>query len=187
MDYVVAGKNLAGEQVEGGRAYFGRRGMLKLMQQAIEEKIRDVKVDAKTVPVEVKEAARKLSAAAPKPAFAAGDYKGRYLSLPAVQSILSGVGEGKRYYASVALAIACLKDKMPREQAEGVMRTYARNCPRSTHPFTEREAVASLDWVYKHPTINFSLKALREQQIVDDDAIGKTAELLRQRTRIQRK
>lgn len=183
LDYVAFGKNLAGEQIEGGRVFFGRRGLLNLLQQAVEAKIKDVKADAKALPVEVKEEAKKLAAEAPKPKFAASGYRGRYLSLPAMQTILNGVSEGKRYYASIALAIACLKDKLPREEAEGIMRTYARNCSRSTHPFTEKEAVASLDWVYKHPTINFSLRALREQQIVDDETLNKTAEVLRQSSR----
>ncbi|MFH1106363.1 MAG: hypothetical protein V1787_00555 [Candidatus Micrarchaeota archaeon] len=187
LDYLSAGTTLADEAVEEGRVHVGRTALSRLLAQAIAQRITQVRADAKALPKEIRDAGRRLSAALPRPAVSLQTYAGKYLGLPAVQALLQGVGEGKRYYASVTVAIACLKDGLQREQAAEVMRTFAKNCRRSTHDFTEKEALASMEWVYKHPTINFSVKTLRDQQIVDEQSLAKTAEMLRRRRKTIRK
>jgi len=44
--------------------------------------------------------------------------------------------------------------------------------------------LASLEWVYRHPTINFSMKTLREQGILDEQSLLETE---RQMGRLRKK
>lgn len=177
LDYLKFGSDLANEDVQDGRVMFTRSGLFQLLRRAIEVKISDISFTARGLPPNIKKYAEALSREMEKVPLVArsmGDFKGKYLSTPAVQKILQGLTEGRRYYGSMTLAIACLKDGIPRGEAEQVMITYARNCQRSTHAFSEREALASLEWVYKHPTINFSMKTLREQGILDEHTLQET-------------
>jgi len=187
LDYLKFGGNLANEDILEGRAHFTQGGFLQLLKRAIEIKISDISFSPKGLPANIKRHAEELGKEMEKIPLAARsteNFKGKYLSLPAIQKIMQGLGEGKRYYGSMTLAIACLKDGITREQAEQVMITYSRNCSRSTHAFSEREALASLEWVYRHPTINFSMKTLREQGILDEQSLLETE---RQMGRLRKK
>ncbi|MFH1750986.1 MAG: hypothetical protein ABH863_04875 [Candidatus Micrarchaeota archaeon] len=177
LDYLKFGGDLANEAVSNGKLRFSRSGFIQILRKAIEIKIADISILQKSLPPNIRKYSQELSEEMGKLQLAPkgiGDFRGKYLSLPAIMKIMEGLGEGKRYYGSMTLAIACLKDGLPREQAEGVMITYARNCARSTHGFTEREALASLEWVLRHPTINFSMKTLREQGILDERTLADT-------------
>ncbi|MFH1200067.1 MAG: hypothetical protein V1708_03300 [Candidatus Micrarchaeota archaeon] len=180
LQYANAGRALANEAVEAGRVFLSARAMLKLIEKAIKARILEVKADSTSLPAQVKEAAKELSESAPKAVAPAAAFKGKYLSLPALAAIAAGVGEGKRYYASLALANACSLDGLAKEQAMEVMRAFAKNCSRSTHDFTEKEALATMEWVYRHPPAFFYLKPLRDAQIVDEETLAKTSAMLRQ-------
>lgn len=178
-DYLKSGKDLANEAVENGRVSFDKAKLLGALRGAIAERVASIKADPKKVPPLVREHAAKLEQAVRERLPAQTQFAGKYLQLPAMQKILQGVGEGRRYYGSMTLAIACVKDNLPRTQAEELMRQYAQNCSKGLQPFTEREAHASLDWAFKHPTVRLSLRTLREQQLVDEDTMRKTEEAFR--------
>ncbi len=142
-----------------GVVHLERQDMLSLLRYAIVRKTME-KPSAKAEGEQLKQAALELSEMLPKP-IEAVDFSGSYLSLPCMQSILKGVGEGKRYYASMALAIACRKDDLPKEKAVAVMQQFVNNSSKQTHPFTMREAQASLDWVYRRPSVRFNCPSNR--------------------------
>ncbi|MBU1197779.1 hypothetical protein KJ765_04700 [Candidatus Micrarchaeota archaeon] len=176
-DYLRFGTDLVNAPLRNGKLLFEKPEFLQLLRAAIEARIATTTGDAKKIPANVKRVSRELEERIRKqqPQLQR-TFKGKYLELPAMQLILLGVGEGKRYYGSMTLSIACLKDGIPKLEAEHVMRMYARNCSTGGNTFTEREALNSLEWVYKHPTIRFSLKTLREQGLVDAETMQKTEE-----------
>ncbi|MFA6049277.1 MAG: hypothetical protein WC792_05040 [Candidatus Micrarchaeia archaeon] len=176
FDYVKQGGNLLYAQLFGGEVFFRKPELSEFLEQAIRRRVCDLpRVDSKTVPEIVKDAAFELDEALPKKTFAprGGGYSGKFLSLPCTSSALAeGVGEGKRYYGSMAVAIACTKDGLTKEQAQSVMQDYVQHCGRSAHEFSLREGLASLEWVYKHPSIGFSCKMIRVQGLAgSDDAL----------------
>lgn len=167
-DFLKAGGKLAEAQLEEGRVFLDEHALFRLLRNAIAFKLSDFsQINLRSVPKLVREASQELAERIPRePAFASA-FKGKYLQLECVQKILKGVPEGKRYYGSTTLAIACVKDGLSREQAAQVMQDYVNNCPRGTQPFTLREALASLDWVYKHPAIGFSCSMNVSRGLID--------------------
>ncbi|MFH1257578.1 MAG: hypothetical protein V1658_01440 [Candidatus Micrarchaeota archaeon] len=178
LEYVKFGSDLPNQKVEGGKVLFTRQEFARILEKAIAVKIADISFNPKTLPVNIKHRVEELRPEAEKLLMAAGgsalSFKGKYLNLPAMKRILLGLPEGKRYYGSMTLSIACVKDNLSKEAAEAVLVEYARNCGKSTHGFTEREALATLEWVYRHPTINFSMKTLKEQGLVDETTMRAT-------------
>lgn len=179
-DFLKAGGKLAEAQLQGGRVFLDENALFRLLRNAIAFKLSDFsQISLRNMPPLVREAAQELGERIPaEPAFASA-FKGKYLQLECVQKILKGVPEGKRYYGSVTLAIACVRDGLTREQAAQVMQDYVNNCPRGAQPFTLREALASLDWVYKHPSIGFSCSVNVSRGLID----GQCANCVRRRKR----
>ncbi|MEK6843769.1 MAG: hypothetical protein AABY04_04725 [Candidatus Micrarchaeota archaeon] len=176
-DYLKVGSDLVNEKVEEGKVVFDRKEFFKLLKIAIAHKISDISIDPKALPENIRQKAQDLIEVVERlerPSKALSSFKGKYITLPAMKKILEGLPEGKRYYGSMTLAIACVKDNLTREEAEQLLSIYAKACQRSTHDYTEREALATLDWVYRHPTINFSMKTLKEQGLVDEKTFLET-------------
>ena len=167
-DFLKAGGKLAEAQLDGGRVFLDEHALFRLLRNAIAFKLSDFsQINLRNVPALVREAAQELGERIPRePAFASA-FKGKYLQLECVQKILKGVPEGKRYYGSTTLAIACVKDGLSREQAAQVMQDYVNNCTRGSQPFTLREALASVDWIYKHPAIGFSCAMNVSRGLID--------------------
>ena len=173
-DYLESGSDLANENVSEGRVVFPKEESFALLKKAIEGKISSFSFDMKALPeesrknfseeaMELKKELEKLNILEPR----FSQFKGKYLNQECMQKVFKGLPEGKRYYGSVSLSIACLKDGLPKEAAEEVLKGYAKNSSSGSHPFSEREALASLDWVYRHPAINLSCKTMLEQGIID--------------------
>ncbi len=168
FDFLKSGEQLLYAQLANGRVHAEKNELLELLENSIKRKIRELpRADPKLVPAIVKDAAEELEESVPKeisqPRVQTGRYSGKFLSLPCVSKAVSGTGEGKRYYGSMAVAIACTKDGLPKEQASAVMEEYVKHCAKTAHEFTFREGLASLDWVYKHASIGFSCKMIRDQ------------------------
>ncbi len=166
FDFLNSGGQLLYAQLDSGRVFLQKTGLLEIIEGAIEKRAKELPAsDAKTIPEMVKEVAEELAQAVPIPRekVFAGKYSGKFLSLPCISGALAGVGEGRRYYGSMAVAIACVKDGLPKEQAIPVMQEYVSHCVRTAHEFSIQEGMASLDWVYKHPSMGFSCKVTRDQ------------------------
>ena len=176
-DFLKYGSGLAQSRLDAGKVFLDKDEAVGLLRSAIASKIMDLpKIRPSEVPPLVREAVEEAEEWLPQQTFggagtaggAGGEIEGKYLDLACVKKIRAGLEEGRRYYGSMALAIACLRDGLPREEARKVMEEYVGNCRRSTHPFTAREALATLDWVYKHPTLRFSCRTMRENGLIDD-------------------
>lgn len=161
VDYLQYGRSLPEAGVSGGMVFFDKGELLACLRTAVEVRICDYeKLDAR-LPENLKSAALGLKDAIPREF--APKQQGKYLQRPELQNILKGVGEGKRYYGAMALAIACLKDGLAREEALELVGDYVENCAKGSHPFSHREGESVVDWVYKHPGINFSFTMLKSQ------------------------
>jgi len=169
LDYLRNGSGLVHAQLDSGKVFLSRDELTGLLREAIASKARDLpRIKPSELPALVREAAEELGQELPKETSSFKGFEGRHLALPCIQKIRSGLEEGRRYYGSMALSIACLRDGLAREEAAKVLEEYAVNCRRSTHSFTLREALASLDWVYKHPSIRFSCRTMKENGLVGE-------------------
>ncbi|MBI3587714.1 hypothetical protein HY095_00815 [Candidatus Micrarchaeota archaeon] len=164
-DYLQSGRELNKQELSGGRIRLSRSGAIELFRNAAYARSRaEPKVALAEIPAAFKSAANELSETLPKP-IEVKEYAGSFLSLPCIKSIVEGVGEGKRYYASMALAVACRKDGLPREKGLEVMQLFVNNCRKETHDFTMREATATLEWVYRRSNPIHNCNSLREHGI----------------------
>lgn len=166
IDFVRKGGELKDVDLSAGIVYLTRAELAALVAKAVESKLSSPAGAAK-IPPEFKEAAEELRAAIPTVAVKSS-FKGKYLQLPCVQNILAGQPEGKRFYGAMTLAIACLKDGLSKEQAEAVMQDYVNVNPRGTHEYSLREALATLDWVFKRGSIGFACSVTQSNGLGGD-------------------
>jgi|GEM_PF-855753 len=146
-DFLSSGEDLPTKSVRAGEVKLSRKEALSLFENAVFLKLRR-RLSPAEIPTLFRQASAELALLLPQPTFKS-DYSGKYLSLPCIEWILKGVPEGKRYYASVALSVACKKDGLQKSDALKAMQQFVENCGISPHPFTIREGQATLDWVYK--------------------------------------
>jgi len=158
-DFLSHGDALSQKNLSKGKVFLSREDALHLFEKSVFFKLRR-RVPVEGLPPVFKEYATDMRNRLPAPLVRA-EYSGKYLSLPCITWILKGVPEGRRYYASMALAVACRKDGLTRDGAAQVMGQFVQACGNSAHPFTTREALASLDWVYRR-TPRFSCRYHRE-------------------------
>ncbi|MEM4254822.1 MAG: hypothetical protein QXR53_00635 [Candidatus Norongarragalinales archaeon] len=165
VEYLQYGRSLPRANVLKGMVFFDEGELRACLREAIQERIADSEKLSSKLPENVSGAAQKLREFVPRDFTS--QFKGKLLQRGELQNILKGVGEGKRYYGAMAVAIACLKDGLSRDEAADVMGSYVANCGKGAHPFTPREGDAVVDWVYAHPNIGFSFSVLKSQGLVD--------------------
>jgi len=169
-DYLKNGSGLLYAPLEAGKVFFSRNELQSLLKKAIEARVCDLSsISLKTLPPFVSEVAKEIEPRIPREQ-ARTTHAGKYLDLPCMKKILQGMSEGKRFYGVMALAIACVKDGLSKEDAVKLVSTYAENCSKGSSPFTVREAQTSVDWIYRHPSIGFSCNKMREQGLPVDCA-----------------
>lgn len=158
------GTHLHGVQLEGGSVFLAKSALLACLKKAIFRKARSP-VQLPKLPEIFSSAASELHAMLPKP-LETSSFKGKHLQLPCMQALLKGAPEGKRFYASMSVAIACKKDGLDIGKAREVMAGFVNSCQKGSRPFTEREGMATLEWVYKRDP-HFSCKSQREHGLAD--------------------
>jgi hypothetical protein len=168
-DYINGSNELVYAPIDNGLITIEKEALLEMAYKHFSSKASDLSsIDKAILPPMVKDFAADFSAGLPvSPALALRQFEGKFLNQACMKKILAGVGEGKRFYGSMAIAIACQKDGLSKEEASALMKQYVTACQRSSHEFREGEALASLDWVYKHPGINLSCKKLLQQGLID--------------------
>ena len=168
-DYLSGPNELAYADIDKGSVSLDQDELLGMAAKLLSNRASDISsIDAKAIPKLARDFAPEFSSALPKsPVLPGSVFAGKWLSQPCMKKILAGVGEGKRYYGSMAISIACQKDGLSKAEASAIMQQYVANCQRSSHDFRESEALATLDWVYKHPTINLSCKMMLTQGLID--------------------
>jgi len=168
-DFLKHGRGLPNTELESGKIFLSREQFFVLLHDAISQKTADFSsFKTRSLPPLIKEAADELYHSLPSP-ITTSSFAGTYLDLPCIRNILNGLPEGKRYYGSMALSVACFKDGLSKERAEEVLQQYVNACRRTSHPFTLREAFATLDWVYRHGVKGISCRTLREQGLAGPD------------------
>ncbi len=99
-------------------------------------------------PEEVKQAAMQLSKE-----FALSIPRGsKHLEKEEIKQIRLGIAEGGRYYGCMKLSRACFNDGLSFEEAKQVIEEFVKSCPPSKNPFTEKEALTCLEWLYRKGT-----------------------------------
>lgn len=165
VEYLEYGRNLPKAGLKSGMVFFDKAELVDCVKTAIALRIADESKLTPKLPEDLKSAALELREFIPREYSPAP--KGKILQRPELQNILKGVSEGKRYYGAMAVAIACLKDGLQKEEALQVMQDYVSSCSKGSHPFSVREGESVIEWVYRHPTINFSFQVLKTQGLVD--------------------
>ncbi len=153
-DYLRLGHHLARMDVHGGVVRLTPGELNALLQAAIELKFLEFK--AQDVPEFIREAAKALDELPPAPKT----YGRKFLDLGCIQFVRKGVGEGKRFYGAMGLAIASQRDGLQKEQAQSVMDAYVNACS-GTQPFTPTEGQSVVNWVYGRQ-IGFSCKRMMD-------------------------
>jgi hypothetical protein len=168
-DYTSGQNELVYAPLDEGKILVDRDSLVEMAARLAAARASDLSgIGKAALPPLIREFAEGFAEALPtSPALMARQFAGKLLNQPCVKKILEGVAEGKRYYGSMAIAIACQKDGLSKEEASALMRQYVASCQRSSHEFRESEALASLDWVYKHPGINLSCRKLMQQGLID--------------------
>jgi hypothetical protein len=181
-----AGLQLVSSNFDSGSVFLSQDELLLLLKEGIKARVKDFTaaggLAVQRIPAAVRQAAQELRDALPQrvaPAF-----KTKFLGLECIRNLLKGIPEGHRYYGAMALSIACVKDGLPREQAAELLKEYAANC-KGVRPFTAREALATLDWTYKHPSIGFSCKMLREHGLLAKNEYCRNCVLKRGRSEVK--
>ena len=168
-DYTSGQNELVYASLDAGKITIDRDSLIEMASKLAASRASDLSGIGKTaLPPLITEFAADFAAALPSsPALMARQFAGKFLNQACLKKILAGVDEGKRFYGSMAIAIACQRDGLSKEEASALMRQYVASCQRSSHEFRESEALASLDWVYKHPGINLSCRKLLQQGLID--------------------
>jgi len=165
-EYLAYGTELQSAKLGHGQVHCTKRELFNLLRNAIARRARE-KPPAVPKNDLFKTAAEELRAMLPKP-IVVKEFEGSHLALPCVKAVLAGVSEGKRYYASMAVANACRVDGLSKDAAGAVMQEFVNACGKTTHPFTMREATATLDWVYRRPPF-FNCNAIRQHGLAPDE------------------
>lgn len=179
LDYAKNGRDLAHRQVEAGKVWLDAQEFQELMRKAIENRLLStVPLGAiRQIPEQYKIAAEELHKLLPKETelIYSGELAGKmgakelYLTRNCVQELRKGAGEGKRWYACMALSIALRHDRVPIEKAREVITEFAVNCSKGAQPFTAREAISTLEWAYKRDQpARLSCKTLISQGLIPD-------------------
>jgi len=153
-EYLLFGKALARMDVQTGRVRVPPSELNELLQAAVASKFLEFK--AQDVPDFIREAARGLDELPPAPK----SYGRKFLDLGCIQFVRQGVGEGKRFYGAMGLAIASQRDGLQKEEAQAVMDAYVNACS-GTQPFTPTEGQSVVNWVYGRQ-IGFSCKRMMD-------------------------
>ncbi len=164
VEYLQYGRSLPQANVLKGMVFFSEVELRACLREAIQERIADSEKLGGKLPADIAQAAVQLKEFIPREFTP--QFKGKLLQRSELQNILKGVGEGKRYYGAMAIAIACLKDGLTKDEASEAMNAYVSNCSKGSHPFTAREGEAVVEWVYAHPAIGFSFNVLKSQGLV---------------------
>ena len=169
-EFLSGPNELAYAGLQNGKVSVSKEELLSMVSRQLSSRASDFSsFDPKgIIPDLIKEYSAILVDQLPSaPAVMRGDFTGKWLGQECIKKILAGVPEGRRYYGSMALSLACQKDGLSRSEATAVLEQYVANCQRSSHAFRPGEALASLDWIYKHPGINLSCRMMVQQGLIE--------------------
>jgi len=151
--------------VENGRVTLEKGELVEILRKMIRKKTILATIDESKIPARFKESSaamlKEADAFLPKAQLG---FRSKTLELPCMKKMIErGAEEGKRYYGSLAVSIACFKDNLSSEKAEAVMKQYVASCQKGASEFTLKEGLATLLWVYKRKMNRLSCRQLKQQ------------------------
>lgn len=187
IDFLNSSNGLEQCQISKGKIILSKEQLINTFKKSVFQRIRNLSKIPQNSQVRniFKDEVAELLSQLPKPPVIS-DFKGKYLSLPCVKNSIEHTPEGKRYYACLSICIACKKDGLSMEQAEKVLERFVENSGKTVHPFTIKEALATLSWTYKK-TPNFSCKMQRANGLAGTDICKSPCEYETSRLAIRRK
>ncbi len=143
FEFLKAEESISLREVSQGFVHLPEQELLDVIANQVRKKVMQVPVSAEK-PQAIQEAARVLSKQ-----FVSPLPKTSFLQREEIRKIRSGLPEGQRFYGCMKLCRACFKDNTSFEDAAKVLSEYVAACAPGSTPFTEREALACLEWVYR--------------------------------------
>jgi len=77
------------------------------------------------------------------------DYKGKWLELPCIQTLLEGTSSGNRGTGARLISIACKLQGLTKTETKSVLKKYVYNCEQIPERFEPEEAYKWADWIFK--------------------------------------
>ncbi len=144
FDYLASEESISFVELKNGNVTLSHEDFLDALCRQVRKKALTVPQYV-TPPIEARQFAQSLATE-----FAASIPKGKkFLEKPDIKQILLGVAEGGRFYACMKLCRACFKDGLSLEEAKQIILGFVKACPPSKNPFTEKEALTCLEWLYR--------------------------------------
>ncbi len=143
FEFLKAEESISLVSAFGGFVYLSREELSEVAVKQVKKRIMQLPLNS-NLPREFQEVAVELTRQSPSPAP-----KSKALEKDDVKEIRAGVKEGQRYYACMKLSRACFRDDLSFDQAKQVIVNYVNACQQGKTPFTEKEALKCLEWVYR--------------------------------------
>ncbi len=144
FEYLAAEESIAMIDVSSGVVILSRQELTDTLRRQVKRRVLSIPSSG-FLPTEVKSAAESLAKE-----FAAFMPKGaKNLEKEEIRQIRSGVAEGGRFYGCMKLSRACFRDGLSLEEAKQIILEYVKACAPGKTPFTEKEALTCLEWLYR--------------------------------------
>lgn len=154
FDFLAAEESISLMHLQNGKVLLSKQELTTVIYGQVKRLVMTVPKSA-VLPEDIKEVAASLAKQ-----FAPLVPKGaKHLEKEEVKKIRQGVGEGGRYYACMKLSRACFNDGLSLDEAKQIILEYVKACPQGRNPFTEKEALTCLEWVYRKGDQTWRLNA----------------------------
>ncbi|MFH0714013.1 MAG: hypothetical protein V1722_05595 [Candidatus Micrarchaeota archaeon] len=144
FEFLEVEESISLQRVEKGVVLLFSDELNEVLGRQVRRKVLTVP-QSSIIPVEVKAVAAQLSKefalSLPKSA--------KNLERLEIKQIRMGQPEGGRFYGCMKLSRACFRDNLSFEEAKQVIFEYVKSCPQGKSPFSEKEALTTLEWVYR--------------------------------------
>lgn len=150
FEFLAAEESVLLIRLSDGLVYLSLQDLIEVLANQVKRRIMSIP-QSPLVPVEMKLIAIDLAKNHSAPRGATG---AKNLDKVEIKQIRLGIAEGGRYYGCMKLSRACFNDGLSFEEAKQVIEEFVKACPPSKNPFTEKEALNCLEWLYRKGTKN---------------------------------
>ncbi len=144
FEYLNAEESISLARILNGIVFLSNEELIEVLARQVKRRILTLPSQP-VLPEEVKQAALQLS----KQFAVLIPRSSKQLEKQEIKLIRLGVSEGGRFYACMKLVRACFNDGLSLEEAKQVTSEFVKACPPSKNPFTEKEALNCLEWMYR--------------------------------------
>ncbi len=144
FDYLAAEENILIVDVSNGYVHLTKDHLSDVLAHQIKRRVMSIPSSAnmpESVKIAAEELAKQYAAFLPKGA--------KNLEKEEIKKIRQGSPEGGRFYGCMKLSRACFRDGLSFEEAKQIILEYVKACSPGKNPFTEKEALTCLEWLYR--------------------------------------